>query len=113
MARLALPLTISDSGRLVTIEQDSAEDIAQCVALILDTRPGERAAFPEFGLPDPLFADLDIDEIAETVQRWEERADQLTIEQIAAGMFPELEVHASHTPAGTDEADDIDSDEEV
>lgn len=77
---LAMPITISPTGVLAALEQDSPGEIAQSVALLLRTEPGERAASPDYGYPSPLGAGLDPDEIADVVTEWEPRADPALIE---------------------------------
>ena len=84
MRSLRLPLTAGPQG-LATVEVDSDEDVAQSVALLLDTRPGERRSVPEYGLPDPLFIGVDLDVVAGVVEEWEPRADPLFIEQLVDG----------------------------
>lgn len=84
MLTLALPLRMAGS-RLATVETDSDEEIAQSVALLLDTRPGERRSVPEYGLPDPLFSGVDLDVIADVVDEWEPRATPLFLEQLLDG----------------------------
>jgi phage baseplate assembly protein W len=62
-------------------EQDSIDEIADCVLAILSYPLGYRVELPSFGLPDPTFSSpvVDIDEIRTVVERWEERASaQLT-----------------------------------
>ncbi|NGZ99388.1 hypothetical protein G5V59_00170 [Nocardioides sp. W3-2-3] len=51
---LAFPIAVTSQG-LATVEQDSDADIRQSVALLLNTRPGERRSEPNYGLPDPVF----------------------------------------------------------
>jgi hypothetical protein len=73
-AHLAFPIRLG-AGGLATVEQDSDADIVQSVALLLDTRPGERRSVPEYGLPDPLFSGLTEDQVTAVISEWEERAD--------------------------------------
>lgn len=63
-------------GRLVTLEQDSPEDIEQCVQLIVLTKPNERVALPEFGVADQVGRTaIDSAGIADAVNQWEPRID--------------------------------------
>jgi hypothetical protein len=48
--RLAWPLTLAANGQLVTVEQDSDDDIRQCVSAIVRHRVGDRSDLPEMGL---------------------------------------------------------------
>lgn len=73
--RLAWPLRLV-GGRFATVEQDSDDDIAQCIKAIVQTSPGERADLPDMGLADPVFEEqpLDVDALREMVARHEPRA---------------------------------------
>lgn len=63
------------------VEQDSAEDVVQCVRSILSTRKRERPEAPDFGIEDPTFANrVDVGEITATLQEWEPRAATEVIE---------------------------------
>lgn len=63
-----------------TVEQDSKDEIAQCLFAIFATQPGDRTELPEFGLASQLFrmGGVDLDELREAVEEWEPRADVLT-----------------------------------
>ncbi|MDI6911488.1 GPW/gp25 family protein [Nocardioides sp.] len=80
---LALPLRVSGSGALSALEQDSDREITQSVALLLDTRPGERRSVPGYGLSDPLGSGVSHDVIADAVTEWEDRAESVFVEQLA------------------------------
>jgi len=82
---LAMPLRIA-GGRLATLQQGSVGDISQSVAVLLSTRPGERAANPDYGLPDPVFGGLSVSEVAETIRTWEERAAPAVVDEISRGV---------------------------
>lgn len=84
MKHLAFPLRVTPTG-LATVVQDSADDIAQSIQLLLRTRPGERRSVPDYGLPDPTFGTrLDEDDVLEAISEWEDRAvlDDLDLEQL-------------------------------
>lgn len=71
-------------------EQDSLDEIADCVYAILICPTGYRVELPTFGLPDPTFAmpAPDLDEMREVVETWEERAGLLLDEH--PDVFDEL-----------------------
>jgi phage baseplate assembly protein W len=71
---LALPLRYA-RGRDVVNEQDSIDDVADCVEAALRTRPGQRAEHPEFGTPDLVFAQqpLDLDDVVAHIAAYEPR----------------------------------------
>ena len=80
---LALPLRVDATGRLATVEQDSPDEIAQNVAVILATAEGSRVEVPEFGVPRVEFtARIPAHEIVAAVEEWEPRAS-LTVESVA------------------------------
>ena len=79
---LALPLRVDATGRLATVEQDSADEIAQNVAVILATAEGSRVEVPEFGVPRVEFSSrITANEIAAAVEEWELRAT-LTVDAV-------------------------------
>jgi phage baseplate assembly protein W len=77
--RLAWPLQLAANGQLATVEQDSDEDITQCLRAILLHRVGDRTDVPELGVPDLTHGEqpLDLDGIEEVVRRHEPRVDVL------------------------------------
>lgn len=81
---LRLPLRLTPAGRLATVVEDTVEEIAQNVTVLLRTRPGERLATPTLGLPDPVFTGLDPAVALEVVREWEPRADLQLLDQVLA-----------------------------
>jgi phage baseplate assembly protein W len=59
-----------------TNEQDSIEEIADCVLAILACPAGYRVELPEFGLPDPVFSTPGVDTgvMRQVIETWEPRA---------------------------------------
>jgi hypothetical protein len=59
-----------------TNEQDSLDEITDCVYAILACPLGFRVELPTFGLDDPTFSmpAPDLDAIRDTIENWEERA---------------------------------------
>lgn len=78
---LALPLRLDGSGRFATNEQDSTEDVASCVAVVIGTPEGSRVEVPDFGCPRTEFAGPSPDDIVAAVDDWEPRAD-LSVEVV-------------------------------
>jgi phage baseplate assembly protein W len=67
-------------------EQDSIDEIADCVLAILLTPAGMRIELPEFGIVDPTFQQMPVDlaAISDAVDAWEPRAATvLSDEQLA------------------------------
>jgi phage baseplate assembly protein W len=75
---LALPLRYVN-GSAVVNEQDSDDDLADCVYAICVTSPGTRDELPDFGLVDPTFSQqpLDATAAANQIQQWEPRVQIL------------------------------------
>lgn len=59
------------------VEQDSVEEIAECVLAILLCPQGYRVELPEFGVDDPTFSvpDVDLEAVRAAITTWEPRAD--------------------------------------
>jgi len=78
----SLPFRFASPQAAVT-EQDSLDEIADCVFAILLCPAGFRVELPAFGLPDPTFAMTapDLDEIRTVIDQWEPRAAVLLSER--------------------------------
>lgn len=70
--RITWPLSLA-GGRLVTHEQDSLTDVAQCVHILTRTPLGARPLAPEIGLEDPTGSGADEQDLA-LLEEWEPRA---------------------------------------
>jgi phage baseplate assembly protein W len=79
---LSWPITFSPTG-FVTVEQDTADDVASCIATILSWPLGTHPSDPNFGVPDESFLQggASLAEIKQAILQSEPRADQLTIMQ--------------------------------
>jgi phage baseplate assembly protein W len=71
----SLPFRFASPQAAVS-EQDSLDEIADCVLAILVTPQGYRVELPAFGIIDPTFSmrNVDLDELRIAVQTWEPRA---------------------------------------
>lgn len=99
----ALPFRF-EGGRAVVVQQDSIDDVATCVEVILRYRQGDRVDLPEFGIPDPTFTEgpIDLAAIERAVEKWEERADVLITED--PDRFDELVRHVLVEVRGAQDA---------
>ena len=73
----AFPFRIDASGAAAVVDQDSAEDITQCVKVLFSTTVGERIEVPTYGIPMQAFATVaseDTSALAAAVKKWEPRA---------------------------------------
>jgi phage baseplate assembly protein W len=77
---LAIPFRVTASGSAAVVDQDSFEEIAQCVGVLMSTTAGERIELPDYGIPNPVFqaeSEVDTAELAMAIQKWEPRATAL------------------------------------
>ena len=103
---LALPLRLASDGRFAALDQDTPEEVAQSVALLLATRPGERRSVPGFGMVDPLGAGLDPSAVADAIEEWEDRADPADVDLSDVSLTEQYATVAAatvSTAAATDE----------
>jgi hypothetical protein len=57
MRVMSFPFSFASAdGQAATVEQGSDVWMAQCIASVVLTVPGERVLAPAFGLPDPTFS---------------------------------------------------------
>jgi len=77
-----IPVKLTAGLELTTVEQGSADEIAQCVEAILRTPLGWRDDLPELGLPDQTFrmGGADPSVVARALDTYEPRADVLVTE---------------------------------
>jgi len=75
--QIAFPFEILPSGLVREVEQDSLDEIAMSIAIILRFPIGSRYELPNFGVPDLSFrlSTEDLSSLlAEHISRWEPRA---------------------------------------
>ncbi len=72
----SLPVRYDSAGRIVTVEQDSIDDVTNCVNAAVRTERGTRAWVPEFGITDPTFemTPVDIKTMQDEISSSEPRA---------------------------------------
>lgn len=75
---LRIPLQLA-SGSLATVDQDTVDDIAQCVTAILQTPLGLSDELPDLGLTEQTFYEggADVQEIQQQLTDHEPRAQTL------------------------------------
>jgi phage baseplate assembly protein W len=81
----AIPFRVNASGSAAVLDQDSDEEIAQCVAVLMSTTVGERIELPDYGIPSPVFSMLsahDDTDLAAAVGKWEPRATALVHSEV-------------------------------
>lgn len=72
---LAVPFQFGGDGTAAVVQQDSTDDIAQCVAVLCATTVGQRIELPAYGIPDQTFSrNTDAAAITSAINTWEPRA---------------------------------------
>jgi phage baseplate assembly protein W len=72
---LVFPLRQAPSGALAVLEQDTLDDVRQCVHVLMLTPLGYRPLAPEVGIADPTFtAGIDAAELESQLEEQEARA---------------------------------------
>ncbi|MDO8209290.1 hypothetical protein [Conexibacter sp. CPCC 206217] len=73
---LSLPLRL-DRGTFAAVEQDSPQQVAECVEAAARTELGWRVEAPEFGVPNYMMTagGVDVDELREALVTSEPRAE--------------------------------------
>jgi phage baseplate assembly protein W len=83
---LAFPLRVDQRGGIALVAGE--DDVAQAIAIVLATAPGERPMRPEFGcaIHDHVFAELDAltlgemeRAVREALARWEPRIEVISV----------------------------------
>ncbi len=80
--KFRFPFNISNN-RAEIVEQDSIDEIAQCVYAVLATEEGSRVEEPEFGIEDQAHKKngADISSIREAISTWEPRVQEFESEE--------------------------------
>lgn len=63
MRILAFPFGLTTGGVVATVESGSDAEVDQAIAVLLLTNHGERPMAPQFGIPDPAFAGLNLSDV--------------------------------------------------
>lgn len=76
--KIRLPFTVANDS-IVMIEQDTIDEVAQCVYVILATEYGSRIEDPEFGIRDQAHRKGGADEgqLRAAIETYEERVREL------------------------------------
>lgn len=97
---IGLPISVIGDRTYATVQQDTNDEVACCVAAILGFPLGFREDDPDFGITDPTFATrpIDTEEIEQAVETYETRAQLRITESAVDGRDPfsaslSVEVH--------------------
>lgn len=72
------PFQFTTAGdRIQYVEQDSDDEIIDCIEVLLSTEQGERIELPDYGIADQTFRENGVDtgHIMAQIRKYEERAD--------------------------------------
>lgn len=75
--KISFPFHLRANGQsAVVVEQDSDDEIVDCVETLLSTEEGSREELPAYGIDEQVFLQggVDLDVVMATVARWEPRA---------------------------------------
>lgn len=75
---LAFPFRFGADGAARVLEQDTQEEVEQCVKVLVLTQRGERLEVPDFGIEEPAFqTGVDLEAIRAAAEEWDDRAQVL------------------------------------
>ena len=110
-ALISFPFRLTASGAVTTRPDGDVEYLAEELALLTLTRPGERPLVPTYGLNDPTFAEIDIAMLSAQVEIFGPPVEITGIRtRWIDGSTQDVVVEFEELPA--DEADDDDSTQE-
>lgn len=90
-------------GRTCVVEQDSDDEVLDCVLVLLSTEEGSRQEVPDYGLPDQTFRQggVDLALVSNVLQRWEPRAEHVvTREQELIDMVDRVRISVAGRDSG-------------
>jgi phage baseplate assembly protein W len=98
-----IPFNFGANGHATCVEQDSEDDIFQCIQSVVKTPRGFRLELPGFGIDDPVFKEggPDTADIASAIATWEPRANAVVdltqdenVDQLAWDVLVSMESEA-------------------
>ena len=71
------PFAFDTSSHAAEVEQDTIDDVANCISVAFMTEAGTRLEVPTFGVPGQVFEiqPLDLQTLINSIEEWESRAD--------------------------------------
>jgi len=88
------PFKLTAAGdRAQIVEQDSDDEVMDCIEILLSTVQGERIEIPDYGIRDQVFRQKGVDtgHVLQQIRRFEERADVV----LEPGKIEDLVQHLS------------------
>lgn len=91
--KLKVPFSVS-GGRVEVLEQDTLDQIAQCVYVLLSTELGSRIELPDYGISQQAFkkGGVDVVELQDSVSTWEKRVEGIDVETEWDGLLQRVRV---------------------
>lgn len=71
---LRIPMRVISDGTFETNGQNSLDDLAQCVQVLMLTEIGDRIEVPAYGVAPMLFSTVRPNLVEDAIHRWEPRA---------------------------------------
>jgi phage baseplate assembly protein W len=104
---LSVPFQVIN-GQFVTVEQDTDDEVAQCVRNICVFERGYRLEDPDFGIKDPTFTMMPIDteDISRALAAYEDRAQVDIFQEIKPDGSVQLRLEV-RIPTSEDSSADI------
>lgn len=92
-----IPFKINGVRGALVVEQDSEDEIMNCLETILRYQKGQRPEQPEFGVPDVVFSEptVDVTRIQEALIEWEPRVEAKVNQPIVTDLIHTIVVGAS------------------
>jgi hypothetical protein len=75
-------ISLDSFGQFKTNPQDSYDEIAAGVAVFMGTLPGQRTMIPDYGVDDLPFSQLNMIQISNDLNFWEDRANAILSAQV-------------------------------
>lgn len=60
---ISFPFRLTPLGAVATTEPGSDQEVNEAIAVLILTRPGEHHLAPEYGVPDPTWAGLQVGDV--------------------------------------------------
>lgn len=97
VALLSHPFRLAPGGHVATVDSASSQYVAEQLAMLSLTRPGERPLVPDLGLADPVFTGFDATTLQEQADAFAPpcRIDSVIIEYDDSGLRQNVTVEFS------------------
>lgn len=93
--KLSFPFRLHANGlSAVTIEQDSDDEILDCLEVLLSTEKGSREEAPAYGIEDQTFKEggADLEQVLTAISKWEPRAGKALEADVIASFIQHIRV---------------------